>query len=67
MSQNSIVDSCGPIPGLGTNVGTDVIGSDVGSLTGCVTDWSADYDSTEIPTTWGIKLVIAGAQVSYSN
>jgi len=51
MSQNSIVDSCGPIPGLGTNVGTDVIGSDVGSLTGCVTDWSADYDSTEIPTT----------------
>jgi len=35
----------------------------VGFLTGCGTDWSVDHDSTEIPTTWAVNLVVAGAQV----
>jgi len=38
--------------------------SHVGFLIGCSTDRCVDYDSTDIPTTCGVNLVDAAAQVS---
>jgi len=44
-------------------VGT-VVGSDVGFLAGCSAEQSVGCDSTVIPTSRGVNLVVAGVQVS---